>query len=487
MTTTHGTLRGGSGSGVRFRPPRLSGADLPAGLLCLFRSDGVELGPWPVLDLGEVGFALAASQDHGLTPGSTLDGVQLALGERTIWLGAATVVYVTPGRLGARFAGALLDVRQLRLEATLEARMGVLREQRELLPAPWRAAVGDLRRLLEDVKLEVQQVELTEHYDPLRRGEEEDELFERLRARWGPTYYSALVDLGRQSAALHGRARTLARSYASAVLMPLLRACPIHRRAHDKPLGYAGDFRMMELHFARERTGEGLFGRFLQSIAQNYTLGRAVVAREALMRDAIREVLLAPVATPARVLSLAAGPAIELGRVLEADAVRRPTELILLDQDRNAHENAHRRLARVLNVRHGGALPVSLTCLHFSVRQVLRPQGPDERVVVDTVLADLDLIYCAGLYDYLSDAVARRLTHAAYSRLRPGGRLLLGNLVEAPDCTFMMDFVLDWPLHYRRDETLLALAADLSPTPARVSIARDATGHAIFLDVVRPS
>ena len=55
--------------------------------------------------------------------------------------------------------------------------------------------------------------------------------------------------------------------------MPLLAACPMHRRAYEKPLGYAGDYRMMELCFAEEPLGDGLFGRFLIQIAQHYTLG----------------------------------------------------------------------------------------------------------------------------------------------------------------------------------------------------------------------
>ena len=101
------------------------------------------------------------------------------------------------------------------------------------------------------------------------------------------------------------------------MLMPLLMACPMHRRAYEKPLGYAGDYRMMELCFAQELAGEGLFGRFLHSIAQNYTLVRTVVAREAVMREAVREAFDAEGEGPVRILALAAGPAIELRRMLE--------------------------------------------------------------------------------------------------------------------------------------------------------------------------
>jgi len=206
------------------------------------------------------------------------------------------------------------------------------------------------------------------------------------------------------------------------------------------------------------------------------------------MRDAVRRAIETPGDGPARVLSMAAGPAIELRRLLgEISSVRRPVELFLLDQDQTAHETAHRRLTRILVERHQGLLPVRVECLHFSVRQFLKPQTLAERAVRDVTLTNLDLVYSAGLYDYLTDLVARRLTSVLYSRLRPGGRLLVGNLVEAPDSTWAMEYVVGWHLIYRTDEDMLRFAAPLKPAPVKASITRDPTGGCLFLDVTSPS
>jgi hypothetical protein len=258
----------------------------------------------------------------------------------------------------------------------------------------------------------------------------------------------------------------------------------MHRRAYEKPLGYAGDYRMMELYFARDLRGDGLFGRFLHSVAQGYSLGRTVVAREALLREAVRDALRAPGEGPVRILSVAAGPAIEVRKVIgELTLLERPLELILLDQDEAAHETAHRRLSRLLVEHHSGRLPVKLECLHFSVRQLVKPQTLDEAAVAEHLLANLDLAYSAGLYDYLTDAVALRLTQVLYSRLRAGGRLLVGNLVETPDTTWIMEYVLGWQLVYRTEVDMLRFAEGLAPSPARVGITRDQTGRCLFLDV----
>ena len=80
------------------------------------------------------------------------------------------------------------------------------------------------------------------------------------------------------------------------------------------------------------------------------------------------------------------------------------------------------------------------------------------RVVRET-LADLDLVYSAGLYDYLPSPVASA-PDARALRAAPARRALagLGNLVESPDITWVMDYVLGWPLVYRTDESMLRLA-----------------------------
>lgn len=482
----HEDLNGANGTAVRFRPIRLSTADLPADLSCRFVCDGAFVGPLPVLDLSTAGFAAAAPPQLALAPGSVLESFQLLVDNHPIWTADATVVHGSVERIGARFTSGVLDLHHLRLGATMDGRLAIHAEQRARLPAEWRAAVADVRQLLEDARLAVEDLERGGGHDPIAGGEEEAKLFEALRTRWGSAFYGGIAQLHEMSKGLDERAKVLGRSYASSLLMPLLAACPIHRRAYEKPLGYSGDYRMMELFFSSALTGEGLFGRFLHSVMQNYTLGRAVRAREAVMREAARTAANAAGDGPIRILALAAGPAIELRRLLKAtEQLDRPVELILLDQDCSAHETAHRHLTRILLERHRGMLPVSVRCLHFSVRQLLRPQTPEDAQVVSETLANLDLVYSAGLYDYLPEPVAALLTRLLYGRLRPGGRLLLGNLIETPDSTWMMDYVLGWPLVYRTHQTMLRLAEPLNPAPQQTTITEDATGHCLFLDITK--
>ena len=342
--------------------------------------------------------------------------------------------------------------------------------------------MGDLRQLLEDVRAEIEQVERAETHDPMRRSDDEARLFETLLAGWGQEFFAAAARLHEMSKGLDERASVLGHAYASSMLAPLLMACPMHRRAYEKPLGYSGDYRLMELCYATELGGDGLYGRFLHSLTQSYTFVRTVRSREEVIRDAVRAAMLAKGEGPVKILAVAAGPAIEIRHVLEEiEGLDRPVELTLLDQDPAAHEAAQRHLFRVLYERHRGTLPLTVRSLHFSVRQLLRPMT-DEELAVRRQLDQLDLVYSAGLYDYLPDAVAIRLTQLLFGRLRPGGRLLIGNLIEAPDSTWMMDYVCDWKLIYRTPESMLALGRRLSPAPSRIGITRDSTDRCLFLD-----
>jgi extracellular factor (EF) 3-hydroxypalmitic acid methyl ester biosynthesis protein len=439
-----------------------------------------------VIDLSSTGFAAETTGELVLPPGAMLESFELLLGDRVIWSGDAVVVRGQDERIGGRFTSGVLDIEQLRLGATIDERIATLEEQKLELPSEWRAAVSDFRQLLEEAQREVNQPNFAEVEDPLRRSEDESRLFADLRARWAPFFFRAIAELHELSASLDRRAANLGRSYASSALMPLLMPCPFFRRAYEKPLGYAGDYRMMELCFEQTPTGDGLYGRVLQTIVQQSSLGLTVVAREAVMRQAVRSVLSAAGEGPVRILALAAGPAIELRRVLEqTEMLERPVEIFLLDQDPCAHEAAHRSISRILFERHRGMLPVSIQCLHFSVRQLLKPMNAEEQQVREG-LKGLDLVYSAGLYDYLPDLVATRLTSFLYSRLRAGGRLLIGNLVETPESTWLLEYVLGWSLLYRTEEVMLRFAQRVSPQPSHCDITYDATRRCIFLDLVQP-
>ena len=479
----------GAEATFRYRPTRLAADALGAALTCDATIDGARVPELAVLDVSATGMAIAPPPGVFLAPGAVVDDVALRYRDAIVWRGVASVVYQVegpPARLGLRVTSDLLPVEKITVRdriagRSLAAELDTHRRQAELLPDAWRAAVADVAQLLRGVRAVTAELERATAPTDVRLDDDEAVLFEAIFETWGSAFHAALARLHALSRDHDGEAIALGRRYATQLLYPLVEGCPMHRRAHDKPRGYAGDYQMMRLYFTSRHEGRTLYDRFLHFAAQRYTLGRTVIAREQVMRAAARAALRDDRRT--RIVSLASGPAIELQRLLgELAPPRHPIELFLIDQDEEALAYAHQAISRVAASR---GLPVELHALHFSVKQLLKPRDAGEQRITSEVLREVDLVYSAGLIDYLPRPVAVALVATVYRMLAPGGRLLVGNLRDAPDTTWMMDYVLAWHLEYRSERDMLALGAALDPG-ARTAVIHDATGLCMFLDAVRP-
>jgi len=484
----HAELMGGNVQ-RRFRLRRFAVQDFGCALTCLFDHAGSSLGPFGVLDVSTAGLAVAVAANLALAPGTALPGLRLLYGKETIHQGDGVVVYQSDGlvpRMGVRLTSGLLDLQSLWLtdryvESRLARDLATLNGYRDQLPDTWRAAVADLSQCLQNARELLQSAQSSVEDDQWwQQAPDERALIQRIYRRWGPQYHELIRTLEHLSAELPPDACELARGYATRLLMPALSAGPMHHRAYHKPRGYAGDYRLMTMYFAQQLQGDSWWARFLHHVAQHYSLGRTVVARTQTMQDVIATTISAG---KSRVCSLACGAAIEVERYLaQAKAVHGRIELTLIDQDEEALEYSHGRLTQTLAAR-ATPMPVMLQPLHASVRQLLKPRTDDERALLAEVIAGQDLIYSGGLLDYLPEKIARALIRGVYRLLGPGGRLFIGNLRRVPDTSWIMDNVLAWHLEYRDEAAMLALATDLQPEPASVTVRKDATGHCLFLDV----
>ncbi|MCP4202561.1 MAG: class I SAM-dependent methyltransferase [bacterium] len=489
----HPDLLGGS-EALRYRPRRLDTEELSAGLTCQFLVDDACLGPFAVLDLSPTGLAIAPNGDCVLAPGSSVSDLEISYGRDRIWKGTAQAVYQVDGdspRTGLRFTSGMFDLQLLQLsDSIVETRLALNLEQAAKygtrLPADWRARVASVRHLLEGAREVVEEAESQLNEDSVVRANEEHALFHRVFDRWGPIFHEQLRTLHSESKVFDGSTRELARAYATRELLSLVSPCPMHRRAYEKPLGYAGDYRMMMLMLQKGYNGESIYSRFLHHVSKNYSFGRMVTTREFTIRRVIRKTISQD--RPVRILSLACGPAVELQNLIrEIDKIDSVVELVLIDQDEETMQYCHEAVSREILKRGADfASKVTLNCLHLSVRQILQPQGAPEREFIERNISGVDLIYSVGLYDYLPQSIAKKLTRKLYRYLRPGGQLWLGNLAECPDTTWMMEHVLAWHLEYRTGETMLALAKGLNPEPSEQRIATDETELCLFLNAVKP-
>ena len=148
----------------------------------------------------------------------------------------------------------------------------------------------------------------------------------------------------------------------------------------------------------------------------------------------------------------------------------------LVDQDEGALAHAHARLRRAA-LHHGDR--VDIQCRYLSFRQLF--SNPE----LMAELSGQDLVYSAGLFDYLPEPVAGELLRCCAGLLRAGGRVAVGNAAEDPQVRWVPELVLDWHMIYRTEAQLRALAPELDG-PYRVGCERDPSGAWHFLTLEAP-
>jgi len=256
-----------------------------------------------------------------------------------------------------------------------------------------------------------------------------------------------------------------ARSVVTHPLTHLLHQDPFTRRCYTKPRGYPGDARMLDYIYGEVDDDDSTtLGRRILAANQNGPAPRAVRYRRDVLAGAI-DAAADRVGRP-RILAVASG------HLREADAsqalqARRIGELVALDQD-----------ARSLAVVERAFGDLGVRTVHGRVRDLIvgRHDG----------LGRFDLIYAAGLYDYLRDEPAQRLTATLFAMLNAGGILLIANFQPGIRDRGYMESFMNWHLIYRTLDQIEALTRAV-PTPelARTSRFEDPTRNIGFVEMVR--
>jgi len=256
---------------------------------------------------------------------------------------------------------------------------------------------------------------------------------------------------------------TIERVIAPHRLRAMLHQEPLTRHAFEKPRGYPGDAELLDLIY-RDSPFTGAMtplGARIHAWAASQNACRSVRERRHILGTLIDAV--ASERSMPRILSLACG---HLREAHHSEAVRGNAigELVAVDQD-----------------------PLSLAVVAREAKgaRITPVKASIQRFLVDpTMYGEFDLVYSAGLYDYLGDKTARRLTDAMFGALRSGGRLVVANFAPELRDIGYMEAVMDWRLIYR-DEHGVAGVCDHLPADLirEQTMRRDVAGNVIYLTV----
>jgi len=456
-------------------------------------SDGLELRP-SLVRLGRYSVLFELyGPGSGLRLSEALSNFQIIIRKRVVYSGRATIRNLVVSEHLEVCEVTLDESAWTDLElSTAMAGNGVLRKEFEVFIQDWqklyrilpdyKIIIADMQSFLGDMRLWLEQVELQLRAAPeAQHGLLAENLIKELA---GPLVDCVKVLFEK----FEGVARTVDeatapahRNYMRRQLHSMVLAAPFAHRTFTKPLGYAGDYEMVGMIARNGFEGKSLFAKilhhaFCQQMPALAHRNRILHLKTRLLEETAR---CARHGQPARILNLGCGPALEVQQFLKESPLSDNARFTLLDFNDETLQYARTALTEIAR-QNGRRTEIALQ--KKSVMQMLketaRAKAADQQ--------PYDLVYCAGLFDYLPDATCRHLMNIFHGLTAPGGLVLATNVEPSNPMRVGMEHLLDWNLIHRDAAQVRKLKPRLADEDD-VSVFGDDTGVNVMLEIRKPA
>lgn len=264
------------------------------------------------------------------------------------------------------------------------------------------------------------------------------------------------------------------KAFARREIHPLMLCSPLMHRAYTKPLGYAGDYEMVNMILRNRWEGNNTYAKVVNAVLLRKDTAQAHRNRiqklaELLATEARR---VKDEGRTFRVLNVGCGPASEMQLFVEDSVLSEHSDLELLDFNEPTLEFAKSQLSEAIRSHNRGT---KLTYTHLSVHQLLK-QAANRNIANQP---KYDLVYCAGLFDYLSDRICGRLLKLFHAWAMPGGSIVSTNVHPRESAKAFMEHLQEWKLILRDEQQMLELA----PGIGFQEVFTEATGANVFLSI----
>jgi extracellular factor (EF) 3-hydroxypalmitic acid methyl ester biosynthesis protein len=419
----------------------------------------------------------------------TLEEFKIILQEQTVYSGRATVRNVLDAGTKIVCETTLRESDWTDLDpGTVLQRDGELAKEFKSFLNNWqklykvspefKVAVADLQTFLHDLRLWLEQVELSVQAQPKSKQDEaERKILQVLLEPLLPTLASLFEKFERLISKIENDPGLSHSLYAKRLLHPLVLSAPFMRRTFEKPLGYAGDYEMVNMMTCDPFQGGSIFAKILNTFFLNTP---PVIAHRNRI-DSLTQQLRFEVSRTAmkgrtaKVFNLGCGPALEIQRFLVKSLLSDNAAFTLLD----FNDETVAYTGRILNqIKEKYNCRSTISIVKKSVAQLLKNNSQFTR-------DSYDFVYCAGLFDYLPDTTCRQLVDLFYELAAPGGLVLVTNVHVNNPSRGWMECMVDWHLVYRDAEQMSAILPRHVPKK-QTRIFVEPIGVNIFAEIRKP-
>ena len=342
----------------------------------------------------------------------------------------------------------------------------------------FKVVVADIQTFLMDLRGWAEQIELSIRSSPkLNYSELERSVIDTLSPQINSALDTLFGKFENLAGSLDSDMKPSYRSYIQRRLHPIVLCAPFAYRSYEKPLGYAGDYEMVNMMIGDPRQGGSLFAKIFNVWLLHQSSAVAHRNRINMLTRRLSEeaAVAARKGRSLKVLSLGCGPAWEVRGFLAQSELSNNAVFTLLDFDEETLRHTTDALAQIQRRNNRST---SITLLKRSVHQLLK-----SAVRPDSFSGEgFDFVYCAGLFDYVSDRTCRQLLSLFYQWLKPHGVALVTNVTNISPNQGSLDLILDWHLNYRNAQHFRLLAPEAIPAE-ELRLHSDETGVNLFMEV----
>lgn len=323
----------------------------------------------------------------------------------------------------------------------------------KLLDEEFVSLIKEIQQFLQEVKDKFDKFDKTEN-DESRQIDfietNKKEIFQRLDTYFNKVW-EIIKDFERDKYIVH-------QNYYQQILgYLLLELIETNRHVYRRPLGYPGDYLMMNYIYDYHKDnylGNSSYEKLINNYTCNIPISCSNIRRKEFLKKKIMETLKRK-QKPA-ILSFACGPARELIELLREGMINKPLLFKCLDPEKKALDYINSEINKIELTKRQ---TLSIEYLYRDIASIIRDRNLKKE------LQGQDLIYAFGIFDYLSDKMASKVTEELYKLLEKSGQLVIFN-ASSENNTYRAYYELlgEWNMVHRSEEQMLAWTKDIDNT-----------------------
>lgn len=232
----------------------------------------------------------------------------------------------------------------------------------------------------------------------------------------------------------------------------------INYQINKKPLGYPGDFIVMNyMYDYNPATGKFLGESTFDMLINRYTCSVPISLSNIKRKDYFKEKLRNVIKNGGRrIASIACGSIRELFEIIRERDLPQEITFTCFDFEQKVFDYINDWITR------NGSKGIKLEMVKADIMGLIKDKDMQRR------MDNQDFVYCSGLFDYLGNRVSGRLLKILFSFVRLKGELIICNASEEfSSHRAYYDFLGDWILLYRMKDQIVSWANDVPDTSSK--------------------